>query len=341
VNNNIKVSIIVPVYKVEKYVGKCIESLLSQTYTNIEIILVNDGSPDRSPEICEKYAQIDNRVRVIHKSNGGLSDARNVGLDNCQGDYVMFVDSDDYVEEKLIEDCVSLVIEHETEVIIMSYFVDTFDQNEVLLSSFVSNNISGKFERKNFKDIKLTKELIGVIGYAWNKFYNKTIFKKNKINFEKGLSLVEDVIFNSHVLKCTNKITFVNEPYVHYIQRPRETLGTKYYKDFYEMKIEAMNALKSLFFNWGIESNVIANIMNELNFDNIKINIDQISNSSNIAPKRIKKIISDFLKSEEVEFTLKTIENDNYHDKYLKYLMVNKKSSLLFYYYKLKKVLRK
>ena len=97
------ISIIVPVYKVEKELGECIESLMHQTYKNIEIILVDDGSPDKSPEICEHYANIDSRIRVIHKENGGLSDARNYGITEANGEFLGFVDSDDFVAEIMYE----------------------------------------------------------------------------------------------------------------------------------------------------------------------------------------------------------------------------------------------
>ena len=98
-----KVSIIVPIYNVEKYLSKCIESILSQTYKNIEIILVDDGSPDNSPQICDEYAKKDDRIIVIHKANGGVSSARNAGIDIATGKYIGFVDPDDYIENNMYE----------------------------------------------------------------------------------------------------------------------------------------------------------------------------------------------------------------------------------------------
>lgn len=103
------VSVIVPVYNVQNFIGKCIESILSQTFKDFELLLVNDGATDHSKEICEKFAEIDNRVRVLNKKNGGLSDARNYGLDNSKCDYVIFIDGDDYVDERFIEKLVMSV----------------------------------------------------------------------------------------------------------------------------------------------------------------------------------------------------------------------------------------
>lgn len=101
--NEVLVSIIVPVYNVEKYLEKCIESIINQTYSNLEIVLSDDGSTDNSPSICDEYALKDSRIRVIHKSNGGLSDARNAALDIISGKYITFIDSDDYIEKEAIE----------------------------------------------------------------------------------------------------------------------------------------------------------------------------------------------------------------------------------------------
>ncbi len=97
------ISVIVPVYKVEDYLSRCVDSILSQTYRNIEVILVDDGSPDKCGEICDRYAQHDPRVRVIHKENGGLSDARNAGIEIAQGQYISFIDSDDWVHPEFLE----------------------------------------------------------------------------------------------------------------------------------------------------------------------------------------------------------------------------------------------
>ena len=99
------ISVIVPIYKVEKYLNKCVDSIINQTYKNLEIILVDDGSPDSCPDICDKYEKKDNRVKVIHKKNGGLSDARNAGLDIANGEYISFIDSDDEIEASFVEKC--------------------------------------------------------------------------------------------------------------------------------------------------------------------------------------------------------------------------------------------
>lgn len=111
------ISVIVPVYKVEPYLRQCVDSILNQTYTNLEVILVDDGSPDNCPVICDSYAAQDTRVRVIHKSNGGLSDARNAALEVCTGDYIAFVDSDDWIEPRMYSDMMTMMMEQKLEMV--------------------------------------------------------------------------------------------------------------------------------------------------------------------------------------------------------------------------------
>ena len=115
------ISVIVPVYNVEKYLNQCISSIVNQTYNNIEIILVDDGSPDNCPGICDEWAKKDGRVKVIHKENGGLSDARNAGLDICNGDYLVFVDSDDWLETDYVEKMLSIAEEENADIVACSY----------------------------------------------------------------------------------------------------------------------------------------------------------------------------------------------------------------------------
>ena len=117
-NLNSTISVIVPIYKVELYLRKCIDSILAQTYRNFEIILVDDGSPDDCPAICDEYAKVDSRIKVIHKVNGGLSDARNVGMDAASGDFLMFVDSDDWLEDSAVEALFEISLRHNAQIVI-------------------------------------------------------------------------------------------------------------------------------------------------------------------------------------------------------------------------------
>ena len=143
-----RISIIVPVYKAEKYLPRCVESLLSQTYRELEIILVDDGSPDNCPEICDGYAEKDSRVKVIHKENGGVSSARNAGLEAASGDYITFVDSDDYVDGQMYEKMLSVAEEYSCDVVMCDCVKEFSDRREVY-SHDIRSGFYNKEQLKN------------------------------------------------------------------------------------------------------------------------------------------------------------------------------------------------
>lgn len=174
-----KVSVIIPVYKVEKYLKRCIESVVNQSYKNIEIILVNDGSPDKCGEICDAYAKIDSRIKVIHKENGGLSSARNAGLDIASGEYIMFVDSDDWIEEDSLEKLDKYMD--------MNYDIINFKFGFVKEDS--KNIIELQSDLKESYECDLTsyidKLFMGELSFfIWNKLYKKDLF--NDVRFPEG-----------------------------------------------------------------------------------------------------------------------------------------------------------
>lgn len=197
-----KVSIIIPVYKVEKYLKRCIESVVNQSYKNIEIILVNDGSPDKCGEICDSYARIDNRIKVIHKENGGLSSARNVGLDIASGEYIMFVDSDDWIEEYSLEKLDKYMD--------MSYDIINFKFSFVKEGS--KNIIELQSDPKEGYECDLIsyidKLFMGELSFfIWNKLYKKDLF--NEVRFPEGrnyedLATIYKLYFNAKSIIVTD-----------------------------------------------------------------------------------------------------------------------------------------
>ena len=137
-NNNIKVSIIMPVYKVEEYVGKAIESIQAQTMKEWEFLIVDDGTPDRSGEICDEYAAKDERIHVIHKENGGAPSARNVAIDIAKGEYMYFMDSDDWAEPTMLEDMYNLAKRDNAQLVVAGFFIDTYyDKDQYMTDDYV------------------------------------------------------------------------------------------------------------------------------------------------------------------------------------------------------------
>ncbi|TAH73741.1 MAG: glycosyltransferase, partial [Anaerolineaceae bacterium] len=222
---NEKVSVIIPVYKVEKYIRRCIESILVQTYQNLEIILVNDGSPDNCPMICDEYARIDKRIKVIHKANGGLSDARNAGLKVFTGDYVYFFDSDDYIASNLIEIALNTAISSSSDLVIFNYY--RVDENDNLLST--SNFNSGTYEiadhnRVDYIINKLAKYTLG--WEAWNRLYKADIIRKNDLYFwDNKVIFAEDFGFSLNYALHANKITCISDALYYYLIRENSIMS--------------------------------------------------------------------------------------------------------------------
>ena len=204
------ISVIIPVYKVEKYLEKCIESIIKQTYTNLQIILVDDGSPDNCGKICDEYAKKDSRIEVIHKANGGLSDARNVGINRANGRYIGFVDSDDYIKEDMYEKLINLIKEYNADVSICNLY-DVIDGKE-----YVRNKDNGIHE---YSRIDILKEILldkNIQSYAWNKLYKKELFDEIKYPIGKKY---EDIGTTFYLFEKCNKIVVTSEPEYYYLKR--------------------------------------------------------------------------------------------------------------------------
>ena len=204
------ISIIIPVYKVEKYLEKCIQSVINQTYENLQIILVDDGSPDNCGKICDEYAKKDHRIEVIHKSNGGLSDARNKGLEIAKGEYIGFVDSDDYIEADMYEVLYNLLKQYNADVSICNFY--TVSQEKIAIKN-ADNGI------KEYNRIEILKEILldnNIQSYAWNKLYKKELF--NEIKYPVGKKY-EDIGTTFYLLEKCNKVVVTGKPEYYYINR--------------------------------------------------------------------------------------------------------------------------
>ena len=236
-----KVSIIVPVYNVEKYLRRCMESLINQTYKNIEIIVINDGSSDNSLNILKEYEVADNRIKLINKNNEGLSQTRNVGIEVASGKYITFVDSDDWIANDMIDRMYKLAESEKLDLVISSYIREY--KNKSIPKIF--NNIE-YMKIYNEDDVykELYRKLVGPIGseiespenldslvIACGKLYKASLIKE-KVKFIDTLIIgTEDCLFNIHVFSQVKKALFINEPLYHYWKGNENSLTTGYRKD--------------------------------------------------------------------------------------------------------------
>ncbi len=205
------VSIIVPVYNVEKYIKKCVDSLITQTYSNLEIILVNDGSPDNSGKICDEYAQSDSRIKVIHKANGGLSDARNTGIDIAEGQYIFFLDSDDWIDCQCIEKLHNLIKTRDADIAMCDFLPVISEKIEQISEDYVI------YEYTNLEALSeyISKNYIQMV-ISCGKLFNKNLFADAR--FPKG-TYHEDEFTTHNLIYKSNKIVFTTEKLYFYLKR--------------------------------------------------------------------------------------------------------------------------
>ncbi len=215
------VSIVIPVYNAQQFLGRCLESVINQSYAKIEIILVNDGSTDSSGEICSRYALKDNRIKVILQENRGPAASRNTGIQYAKGEFIFFLDADDYIKKETIDILISNYIKYQPELVMSNFRKLEVDGKIVEQNvSFHPNGdlFRGKIKQLSREDIMnyvrhfLKYPSNHLISYCWARLYKLAIIKNNNIFANEKMRLFEDFVFNLDYLKHTNKIIFVNEP---------------------------------------------------------------------------------------------------------------------------------
>ncbi len=229
------VSIIVPVYGVERYLENCIKSILSQTYSGFEIILVDDCSPDRCPEICDEEALKDNRIRVIHKPvNEGLGFARNTGLESARGEYVIFLDSDDYIESTLLEKAVG-ALEDSTDMVIFGINRVFEDKNGDIIKTekLIPEEISAASPKETADIFRMLNEK-KAFPFAWNKLYRRSFIEKHSARFE-STKLIEDFLFNIYLFGKAPHIKTISDCLYFYRKPAHETLANTYTPEFFNL----------------------------------------------------------------------------------------------------------
>lgn len=293
----VEISIIVPVYKVEKFLFRCVNSLIAQTYKNLEIILVDDGSPDQCPTMCDQLAEFDERITVIHKRNGGLSSARNAGMKVAQGKYIGFVDSDDDVEPDMFAAMVEAAEKNAADVV-MSDYVRILDTGE---SSLVSTNLRpGLYDKEDLKRYIYPSLIMGEnVDYGpllsvWHCIYNRNFLENNAITFADDVKWSEDNLFSAIVGYCANRFVYLkNKGFYHYYQNPG-TITTSYrsgawdvYKRMNDHMEEFFNSKKEYDFSRQLKLHMIYYACNTVRME--CCNAENISN----ARTRMKTILCD------------------------------------------------
>lgn len=222
------ISVLVPIYKIDRYLGICVESLLNQTYKNLEIILVDDGSPDRCPEICDLYASKDERIKVIHKENGGLVSARKAALMAAKGSYIGYVDGDDWVGPGFYHSLYSSIKESDADIAIAGFSRDLFSSTKNILNAIPS----GVYEGEALDAIK--KQMIadgvfyrhGITTYLWNKLFKREVIEQYQMEMDIRITIGEDAATVYPAIMASKKIVITDNCAYHYRQREDSMLKT-------------------------------------------------------------------------------------------------------------------
>lgn len=244
-----KVSIIVPVYNVERVLHYCINSILNQTYKDYELILVNDGSSDNSGEICNQFAKENSKITVIHNKNGGVSKARNAGIGCAKGEYICFIDSDDYISETFLEEIVKKIDAGYNFALTAYQWVSDYDYSatKTVLFKNVDYSIIDKYDLLHIGNLVLLPQ-------PWNKIFKKSIILDNNIRMPEDLSLGEDTVFVYRYLSCiiSENYAVINKPLYYYYSKNNKSLLNKYRDDLFEVYKKLNRYLYEEIIKWNL-----------------------------------------------------------------------------------------
>lgn len=237
--NNPLVSIIIPIYNVEQYLPQCIDSVLQQTYTNLEVLLINDGSPDNSDTICREYAEKDSRIKYYKRTNHGLSATRNFGIQESTGDYYFFLDSDDYIDHDCIDEMVHASADGS--LAITNYQIDFSDEGRIIPAPQPCRTYASvKAFLQDFNLYFATKT-----NFVWGKLYKATTIRDNGLSFDDSVALVEDILFNiQYYTLHQGGINLLNNTGYYYRQHGSTTLSKKFDKRMFDWNEQGYTAVR-------------------------------------------------------------------------------------------------
>lgn len=295
------ITIVVPVYQTEQYLDQCVQSLRSQTYTNIEIILVDDGSPDECPARCDAYASSDERIWVIHKENAGSSLARETGIQNTTGKYIMFVDSDDWIEPDTVASCVEAALRDDADCVMFGYIRDYPNKSiDTLL-------FDGDFSYgKALSEEKIHRRLVGAVGEELSKphridslssvcmkLYRIEAARKGRIVSERVIGTSEDMIFNLYALDGC-RISYINRCLYHYRKANAQSITTAYKADLAEKWDVMYGVVQEYIDGSGKAEAYHTPFLNRVACGMIGLGLNEVSSSTSIWKKarRLKAILN-------------------------------------------------
>lgn len=316
--SEIKVSIIMPVYGVEDYVGKAIESIQAQTLTDWEFFCVDDGTKDRSGEICDEYAAKDPRIIVIHKENGGAPSARNVAIDKAKGKYMYFMDSDDWTEPTMLEDMYNIAENNHSQLVVSGYYIDTYysDTEKFVQKQFCDDAVfaTQKEFRKNAHKL-FDKNLLYT---PWNKLYLSSYILENKLYFPQ--TFWDDFPFNLSVVRDVERVAVTSKKYYHFIRKRAESETAKYRADMFDKREEEHSWMLDLYEHWNLDTSETREFLARRYIERVIGCVENVTNRNcTLSPKEKKAEIKKMISAERARQAVKTAKPNS---KYMKLMLL-------------------
>lgn len=323
------ISVIIPVFNVEKYLENCVVSVQKQSITDIEIILINDGSKDKSGNIADKLAKSDNRIKVIHNENAGPSSARNAGIENATGDFISFIDSDDWIESNFLEEMYLQAIHNKADIANTGITVDYIKEKKNEKISYpkkyycVDKNQIGLFFWELHK-LKLSN-------YPVTRLFKRALLLENDIKFDKNLSVGEDLVFNLEAFKYANCVCINNLSPYHYMKRELSTLTSSYNPNYTNAIQIQINAYKDFFSYYSLQDQVYSDFLEQFY---LKAHIGKVNNlfkrnSPHNFKSRVKLIRNEIFNNGELMKKIYQIKQSDIHGKIFRYILLSKSPVLI------------
>ena len=245
--SEVTVSVIMPVYNVERYVGRAIESILNQTFSDFEFLIVDDGTPDNSGAICDEYAAKDSRITVIHKENGGAPSARNAAMDIARGKYYYFLDSDDWAEPTMLADMVALAENHAAQLVVAGFYIDTYYTDTDYLTQTLSQP-DGVYDKEAFHRQAYRLFDNNLLYTPWNKLFSAAYVQQHQLRFPQ--TFWDDFPFVLSVIRDIDRVCVTEKAYYHFLRARAESETAKYVAAMYEKREEEHGWMTELYDHW-------------------------------------------------------------------------------------------
>jgi len=326
---NPKISIIVPIYNVERYLKKSVDSILAQTFTDFELILVNDGSRDRSGEICDSYAQIDRRIKVIHQKNRGVSAARNAGIKIAIGKYVAFVDPDDVILPEMYETLLQYSLRHDADMVVCQYTqINEAENTEKIPQVWkqVDCSINNKTIINEIIPNVLVNNTFSLVP-CFNKLYKKSLFDSDSMGFDETKSYGEDKRLNISLLPLVNTLVFIEKPLYVYFRRAGDSLSQVFRDDFYMYLLDDKLFSTEICEKYNLVQYI--DILREQFTTRVLLYAQDVIKNPGISANHKKEILAGIINDNEFKKDILKYKANSAYFKLLKYLCIRRNEKYL------------